>query len=121
MNEITQTVVAQAARDHKAEAKRNGEKFTHLVQVYHWDEIINRAGWQLKSRALQIWEWFHPELFVDGILDDGAGPWAFDVDVALSRLVVRVLERKIKRDPELKLEDWGDLPQRVADPQLRMF
>jgi len=124
MNEITERVVREVAMGNKAVARRNDITFDFLVRDAHWDELVRRYGWRLKERALVIWRWYHPEMFElgsDGVwyLRDYVGQ-VFDVDLALSGVVGRVLRRKCKREVALQLEDWGDLPVRLVDPQIRM-
>ena len=123
MNNLTFEIVTQVAQEHKAAARKNDLAFDFKVRNAHWDEMIGRYGWQLKERALRLWRQYHPEMFVWDedcwVLDDG-NVWYATCDYVISTIVVRVLKRKISREPALQLEDWGDLPKQVADPQIRM-
>lgn len=126
MNELTKRIVIETAQANKAEAKKyheteNYKRFRWLVQVAHHHEMIRLHGWQLKQRSLEIWKCFHPEHFEDEFLRDHDYR-VFDIDVALSHITLRVLARKIARDPELQLHyDWGDLPKLTVNPQLELF
>ena len=125
MNELTRKVVTETALVNKAAARKNDISFDFLVRSAHWDTLIDLHGVDLKMRSLEIWQWWHPEQFCqmpagDYVLDDG-DPRGFDVDVELSRIVMRVLRRKIAREPDLQLLDWGDLPKVTVDPQLSLW
>ena len=120
MNALTRQIVTQVAQENKALARRNDDGFRFRVREAHWAEMIARYGWQMKVRALELWKIYHPEHFEGEFLRD-YDPRVFDLDVALSHIVSRVLGRKIKRTPDLQLFDWGDLPQRVAEPQMALF
>ncbi len=125
MNDLTEKVVRETALEHKALAKKNDLTFDFKVRDNHWGELIDLHGARMKMRAVEIWRWFHPEMFMDvgdgdWVLDDGAGGWVFDADLELSQIVGRVLRRKRDRDPALWLDDWGDYPVRVVDPQLSL-
>lgn len=122
MNEITKKLVIKTARQHKALAKRNDSDFSYAVNVYHWEEMIDRFGADLKFRSLHLLSLFRPDFFdEDGYIYEFAD-MVFDLDRVLSWIAVRVLERKIERTPELQLHfDWNDLPVRIADPQMKLF
>lgn len=121
MNELTKQLVIETAKANKAAAKKNDKQFRFLVQSNHMTEMIGLHGWQMKQRSLEIWRWLHPEHFDGEFLRDYHS-LVFDVDVALSRLTMRVLARKIAREAELQLHfDWGDLPKLTINPQLELL
>ena len=124
MNELTRQVVIRVAKANKALAKKNDISFDFKVRDEHWETLLAKYGWIMKERSLHIWRLFHPEHFdKDGdayYIQDYKGK-IFDIDMELSRIVCRVLKRKIARNPELQLDDWGDLPVQTVDPQLKLF
>jgi hypothetical protein len=124
MNELTRAIVTKVAKENKAMAKKNDISFDFAVRNEHWNQMISRFGWKMKVRALELWFQFHPEMYQqygnELFLDDGHKR-GFEIDVELSNIVERVLKRKIGRQKELQLEDWGNLPKEIADPQMRLF
>jgi len=122
MNQLTRSLVIQTVKRHKSAAKKNNSDFGHLLGVAHWNEVINRLGPELQSRAMRLFARFHPELFdSDGYIKSYDNQ-VYDLQVKISRICVRIIERRIQRDPELRLDlDYGDLPERIADPQLVLF
>jgi hypothetical protein len=125
MNEITKECVKRAVKKSKRLALVNNDQFAYIVEKIHWDLMLAKYGWKLKQRSLELYYQFNPLVYVnmgkDGwVLDDGF-PMGFDLDMRLSHKTVAVLERKIARDPELQLEDWGDYPLILAEPQMSLF
>ena len=122
MNQLTRSLVIQTAKKYKSAAKKNDSDFGYLLGLVHWDNLINRLGPELQSRAMRLFARYHPELFdSDGYIKSYDNQ-VYDLELEISRLCVRIIERKIQRDPELRLDlDYGDLPERIADPQLVLF
>jgi hypothetical protein len=118
MNQLTRDLVIEVSKKYRRDAKRNDSDFRELVEIAYQGHTIESLGIDYKFRALEIFKALYPECFDDyGFLD---GPYSLDFD--LSALAVRVMDRKIKRTPDLQLHyDWGDLPEITADPQIRMF
>jgi len=121
VNELTRKIVIATALENKSAVRNNPAIFEHRVISAYWDEMVSLYGVDLKQRALDLWCVFHPEHFEDGFLRDYDFR-IFDIEMALSNLVMRVLRRKVARTPELQLSrDWGDLPKLTVDPQLELF
>jgi hypothetical protein len=122
MNELTEMLVRKTARKYKTLAKRNDAEFREAVRIEHWSLMIDRLGVKLKQRAMDLLSQFRPEFFDnDGYIKEFAD-MVFDLDCCLSNLAIRVMNRKVNRDKNLKLTyDWGDLPEKIANPQMRLF
>ena len=125
MNDLTKEVVTKVAMANKAAARKNDITFDFMVRDEHWNTLIGLHGWRLKERSLNLWRLWHPEHFE--LANDGHWyikdflPCGFEADLLLSRIVGRVLKRKIAREPALWLDDWGDLGKVTVDPQLKLF
>ena len=122
MNEITRRLVIETAKKHKPAAKRNDREFMEMVLNAYWMHMMSEYGVELKMRALDLFRQFRPEFYDrHGYLNEFQET-AFDIDLALSGIITGILDRKITRDPELRLHyDWGDLPKLTVDPQLSLF
>lgn len=117
MNALTMTLIQETARANKVAAKNNGDQFCWLMRCAHEGYLIAEIGYRLKQRALDLFRQFHPEFF-DGEFIQDYHRIGFDLDVELSEIAARVMWRKVDRDPALQLvEDYGDLPERIAEPQ----
>ena len=108
MNELTKQVVTETALKHKRLALVNDYTFAMYVDGAYWMEIMVMVGIDMKFRALHLWQLFHPERF-----DDEDFLQHFEDDIIISAIVERRLNAYVDRRPELRLDDWGDLPQRV--------
>ena len=124
MNEITIESVNRAVKISKSEAKKNGHDFEYIVLNQHWEIMIEKFGWKIKQRFLYKFQKLRPDFFVwdhdDWIIDDGTTK-GFCIDKNISERTMQIMKRIIARNPELQLEDYGDLPVRIAQPQLTMF
>jgi len=122
MNTLTENLVRKIAKENKAMAKRNDADFREVMRIEHWNLMLDRYGVDLKQRAMELLSITRPEFFdQDGYLYEYAD-MVFDLDRLISCLAVRVMQRKIKRNPDLQLQtDWGDLPALIADPQLKLL
>ena len=122
MNQLTRSLVIQTAKKYKSAAKKNDSNFLHLLESAHWNEIVGRYGFEIQCRAMRLIAFSRPELFdSDGYIKSYDNQ-VYDLELEISRICVRIIERKIQRDPELRLDlDYGDLPERIADPQLVLF
>ena len=115
MNALTEEMIMETVKKHRAAAKRNDDRFRCLVRAAYDDHMIAGHGVQLKHRAYRLLEAYSPVFFDrDGYLKEFAD-MVFDLDRRLSWLVMRVLERRVNREPSLQLSiDWGDYPQEIA-------
>jgi len=120
MNDLTRQLVAETAKKHKSLARAGGFQFDSKVMSAHWNYLLIEFGIDLKARALRLWEQFHPEQFEDGFLKTHNNQ-VYDIEIRLSEKVKRVMLRKIEREPELNLDNWGDYHQQIANPQMELF
>ena len=124
MNELTREIVTKVAKENKPQARKGGFGFDSLVMSAHWDYILLEFGVDLKQRALDLWRLFHPDHFEkdggDYFLRDYLAPFG-DLEIEISERVTRVLVRKVNREPELSLDHWGDLAERISNPQMELF
>ena len=121
MNDLTREIVKKIAKENKRLAARNGSYFRVAVEVEHWAEMIAIYGVPLKERALSRWRRWHPEQFDDEGYLRSYEPEFDYVELRISEICVRILERKVAHDPALRLDDWGDYPVRLVKPQMEMF
>ena len=117
MNELTRQLVEEVARRHKKIAERNDREFRMLVEAAWWNHLLIERGVGLQARALRLWQQFHPEQFSDGYLCD-YDAWVYDVELAISDIVVRAMQRIADRNPELQLTAWGDYPRECLRPKV---
>lgn len=121
MNDLTRRIVTEVAKQNKSAAQKGGFRFDGLVMSAHWNAVILSHGVDLKARALRLWHTWHPDHFDDdGFLRDYI-PSLGDLEICISNRVENVLVRKVNRDPDLRLDDWGDLAERIASPQMELF
>ena len=118
MNELTRCLVIETAKKHKRVAANDSDRFMQLVRNYYWDHITSNYGVPIQERAFRLWRQFHPEHFdEEGYLNDYE-PEIFDIELAISEIVMRALDRMIARSQDLRLDDWGDLHITIATPQM---
>jgi hypothetical protein len=117
MNALTRRIVTEVAKKNKAAAERNDREFQMLVEAAWWTHVLLEHGVTLQSRALRLWQQFHPEQFSDGYLCD-YDPWVYDVELAISDIVGRAMQRIVDRNPELQLTAYGDWPAECLKPKL---
>lgn len=116
MNELTKQLVIKTAKQNKAAAKENGDRSYALLLAEHKSWLIGEYGWKLKQRSLELFKLWQPGLFDGEYIRDHYN-FVFDINVELSHITMRVLWRKVGRDPELQLnKDWGDLPLLTVQP-----
>ena len=123
MNELTRELVIEVATKHRNTIIKHGVgAIGWTLQAHYENHMIAKYAVDLKFRAMEIYRWFHPEYFdSEGYLHEFAD-MVFDVDNQLSSMAIRVLWRRVRRDPALQLSDgWGELAQFTAQPQLSLF
>ena len=122
MNELTEKLVKQAAKKYKSLAKKNDAEFREAIRIEHWNLMVDKLGVDFKKRSMALLNIYRPDFFDnDGYIHEFAD-MTFNLDHHLSCLAIRVMNRKINRESCLQLHnDWGDLPSKLADPQMRMF
>lgn len=120
MNEITKHVLRKTIEAFPEEAVINGSEFRFQVSENYQAEIKNRFEKVYFKRALRHYRRIAPENFDrSGAARDYEG-FIYLRFIALYRRVLRVIYRKIKRDPELSLDNWTD-PLELETYQLKMF
>jgi len=113
MNELTRKLVIQTARANHRSAERNADAFFSILRSAHDNHITHALRIPLKFRAQRLWQLFHPEDFDDGFLEN------WDIEEELSRRVNRLALKIVRKyRPQMKLDDYGALPQQVAHPAL---
>ena len=117
MNALTRQIVTEVAKKHKTAAERNDREFQMLVEAAWWTHVLLEHGVGLQARAMRLWQQFHPEQFSDGYLCD-YDPWVYDVELAISDIVGRAMQRIVDRNPELQLTAYGDWPVECLKPKL---
>lgn len=120
MNKITRDLVINTAVEHKAAAQKNGSDFLHFVKRNHVNWLIAEHGWIYKQRAVELFRQFHPEVY-DGEFIQDYHQLGFDLDMCLSEIAMRCLWRTVVRNPDLQVDEWGDLPAKIANPQMSLF
>ena len=115
MNDLTCRLVREAVnfvpRNYSIE---NGDKFAAAVtQIYNLHMTAEYLV-PLLQRAYQHWQYHHPERFeYDG---DDFWPKYYDDELVFSGICQQILQRRIDRTPNLQLDDWGDLPTQLVNP-----
>jgi len=108
MNELTRRLVTESALKNKRLALANDTAFAMFVDGAYWLEIMYQVGIGMKERAMHLYQLFKPERFdEEGFLQH------FNDDIIISAITERRINVYVASRPELQLEDWGDLPQRV--------
>lgn len=121
MNALTRRLVTETAKANKAAARENGQRFADLVSEAWWTYILGKYGWRIQQKLLAMARIECPKMFdEDGDLLNYI-PWISDWEFSLSDRIVQRLGERAERDPELRLDDWGDLPRRIAEPQMELF
>ncbi len=116
MNRLTEDLVRAAIEEMpRAQALENGEKFENAVIERYNLHMTAEFLVPLLQRAYQHWQHYHPERFE---YDEEGNFWPkyYDDELIFSGICKRLLQRRIDRTPELQLDDWGDLPVQLVDP-----
>jgi len=129
MNALTREIVGRMARRYPKLAQRNDDDFFVKVQNEHWSVMMERYGFDLQVRSMELARVFFPEMFdEDGEFRNYDMRFAH-CEIQLGNKVVRVLELKIRRDPEaLMLYQWDDILPEIlreieieSNPQMDLF
>ena len=121
MNALTKKIVDDAIREHPSQAKRGGWALESIIEREHWNYLVGSVGVEKKERALRLWRACHPEHFEDGYLMT-YNAQVYDVEIWLSGIAVRAMEREIACRPELQLsDDWRDYARMMAEPQMSLL
>ena len=115
MNTLTYHIVRETIADiPKTHAIENGEKFAAAVTQQYNLHMTTEHLVPLLQRAYRLWECYHPERFeYEG---NNFWPKYYDDELVFSGICSRLLQRRIDRTPELQLEDWGDYPIQLTNP-----
>lgn len=120
MNKITLEIVREIAYQYPEEAAENKSDFRFLVKTRHREIMLARFEWEYVKRAFDLFRSLHPDFFnEEGFLLDHI-PGNLEIYLAVYQHAINVINRKIKRDPALKLEDW-EHPKTYQEYQLSMF
>jgi len=119
MNDLTKRLLAEAAKKYKTLAERNDADFHFHVYNAYCDHIIDVLGSGLMLRACRLLKLFSPQYFdPDGYLLDYV-PCVYNVELKLSAMVMRMAWKIVERTPELKLDEWDEVPG--MNQQLTLF
>lgn len=120
MNKITRRATIAALEIHGKKEDLQTSDFRFLVNETYRLEILARFEKNYFTRARHLWKVFHPQDFdAEGNALDFT-PFAFERFVRLHHIALRVINRKVKRDPALRLEKCED-PLKLTDYQMRLF
>lgn len=107
------------------EDKEAHPEFVFKVEDCWWTILMAEVGWQYKERALKLWKLFHPEHFgQSGEWLDEDDDSKFDLDVRLSGIAVRTMQRYINAHEDKQLNVVGIyayLAKSREPQQLRLF
>ena len=123
MNDITTRAVIEACKENKTLAKRAATGDQHAKTMFAYKvydswatEVLCTVGFPLKERALSLMMGFCPQAFEDGFLIDG------DLDVEISEIIERMMQKKIEADKLLQLhDDYDNLLVQINPVQIVMF
>lgn len=119
MNDLTYNLLTELGKKYKKQAEKNDADFRFIVYNAYCDRIVETIAADKMLRACRLWRAFHPEHFDDsGYLLDYE-PSIYDIELVLSDIVMRLTWRIVERSPELKLDEWSEVPQ--AEVQLKLF
>lgn len=116
MNDITRQIVTNTARKYKRLAGENGHDFYLKVQEAYHIYLMGEIGYRRKERALRLFHIFRPDVFDQaGYLMDCTRR-GYEIDVCISRIAIDSMYRLAP-----PLDDYGNLPVKIAKPQMTMF
>lgn len=111
MNTLTVDVVTYCARQHRSGALKSTHEFKMIVESEYWARLMLDFGIERKFHAIALFSMFHPEC-----VDSELGYALTDeIEVAISDIVVRSMERRIANNPDIHLDDYGTLAVEIVD------
>ena len=119
MNDLTAYLVRETVETlPRAHSLENGDKFASAVIEKYNLHMTAEYLVPLLQRVYRLWQYYHPERFE---YDDDGNFWPkyWDDELVFSGICKRILQRHIDRTPELQLNDWGDLPIQLVNPDER--
>lgn len=116
MNELTKRVVTKTVDEYKYLAKQNDYDFRCKVEQAYWIEIHSLITVELLYRFYHLMSVLYPEC-----MDDDELPKSYKLEERISDKLISMVNRVIDRHWWLQLDDYGDLPQRLAQPQMKLF
>lgn len=116
MNELTERLIRETANQYKYLAKKNDWNFHAKVHEAYWIHIHAEITRPLQVRFYRIFAALYPEC-----VDDDGLPIAWKLELEISDKLIEMVYRVLDKNPELQLDKFGDLPQRIAEPQIKLF
>lgn len=121
MNELTKMIVKKTAMENKSLAKRNDRDFYWKVVDAHWTYLLISFGIDWQLRFMHLFSLWQPQLFDEEGYLKSYNNLVYDIEIEISRRVMKLINYKVDNTPELQLTEYGDYPQKIVKPQMELF
>lgn len=120
MNELTHRIVEQVAREHLQDAALNNSNFQYYAITEWQNHLIAKFAPELQEFLFEILAIKIPHVFerAEGrLFIKPYEPWFYDLEILASHYLMEVLTLCAQAMIEYRLDDWGNLPCRISEPQ----
>jgi len=123
MNNTTKRAVESVVAKYPELWNEDKTRFDMAVQDAYEADTVDYFDYQFHLRALHLYNIFAPSCFesVDGGRYLKQHPYATQSGYYLAEIAQRIMLEAAGRDADLRLDDYADFAERVANPQPSLF